>query len=107
MTTNNSTYSNSLTPVNKTEVLNSTAQNLTKNSTNKILFCKSKALFFKKVYKALMKSNDKNSVARVQTKGRNLAEYMDKDCFVDSQIDEKQLYNIEFTVAIMELSPAN
>lgn len=30
---------------------------------------------------------------------------MDKDCFVDSQIDENQLYNVEFTVAIMELIP--
>jgi len=30
---------------------------------------------------------------------------MDKDCFIDSQIDENQLYNLEFTVAIMELIP--
>ena len=30
---------------------------------------------------------------------------MDKDCLDGSQIDDDQLYNIEFTVAIMVLSP--
>lgn len=49
MTTSNST---SLSTLNATNNL-ATNQTLTKNSTNKILFCKSKALFFKKIYKAL------------------------------------------------------
>jgi hypothetical protein len=109
--------SNSLAPLNtnitnstnsSTNSTNSTNSTLLRNTTNRVLFCKSKALFFKKVYNAIF--NDKRTgksgeVGRVQTTGRNLAEFMDKDCFVDSQIDENQLYNVEFTVAIMELIP--
>lgn len=104
MTTTNST---SLTPINQTSNSTRNNQTIAKNSTNKILFCKSKALFFKKIYNALNK-NEKSSthsgeVARVQASGKMLSEFMDRDCFVDSVIDENQLYTIEFTVAIMEL----
>ena len=86
---------------------NSTS-NMTKNST-KILFCKTKALFFQKVYHALKKDRTdpkESKVAIVQTTGTNLKKFMDNDCFVDSQIEDSQLYNVQFTVAIMELSPA-
>lgn len=67
------------------------------NKTNKILFCKSKALFFKQIYKALKneKSGSEGSkVAIVQTTGKSLSKLMDKDCFADSYIDDNQLYNI-------------
>ena len=88
---------------NHTNSTNSTAANFV-NTTRKILFCKSKALFFKKVYKALKNEKEgsgASQVAIVQTTGKNLEDFMDKDCFVDSDIDDDQVYNIEFTVAIM------
>jgi len=64
---------NSLIPV----INNTTnATNTTKNGTNstKILFCKSKAAFFKKVYDALSSSSSKaRNVGRVQVYGRSLS----------------------------------
>ena len=105
MTASNTT-SLSLTTQNLNQNSNATNHNRTGNSSKKILFCKSKALFFKKVNDALHK-NEKGTtgrsgeVAMVQTSGKSLSQFMDKDCFADSSIDENQLYNVEFTVAII------
>jgi hypothetical protein len=102
MTLTNST-TNSLTHLN--EARNATGQNLTKNSSSKILFCKSRALFFRKMYRVLgEKGKHWGEIQRVQTTGRQLAQFMGKDCFADSPIAEDQLYDVEFTVAIMELT---
>jgi hypothetical protein len=74
---------NSLIPV----VSNSTNPNNSTNST-KILFCKSKAAFFKKVYDALSANPSKSkNVGRVQAYGKALSEFLGKECFVDSQLD--------------------
>lgn len=97
-----------MTPLNPS--INNSTQPLSTNSTKKILFCKSKAYFFRKIYKALEKidkPSSKSEVAKLRTSGKMLAEFMDKDCFSDSPIDENQIYNLEFTVAIMELTVAN
>ena len=100
--TSNNTFSHSLATIKRNFTNETNATSF--NNTRKILFCKSKALFFKKIYSAL-KNDTSGSVAVVQTTGKNLEKLMDKDCFADSYIDDDQLYNIEFTVAIMELTP--
>lgn len=98
--------STSLTPV--TSSTTNTNQSLTANSTKKILFCKSKAFFFKKIYKALQKIErptvPTGEIGKLRASGKMLAQFMDKDCFTDSAIDEDQMYDLEFTVAIMELT---
>lgn len=92
---NMTTNSTSLTPL-SSNTTNRT-QPLASNSTKKILFCKSKAFFFRKIYKALEKidkSSSKSEVGRLRASGKMLSEFMDRDCFSDSSIDENQVYNL-------------
>ena len=100
--TSNNTFENYLATTSQSST--NTANKTTVNSTKQILFCKSKALFFKKMSHEL-KDETNEEVAIVQTNGKNLYKYMDKDCLEGSQINDEQLYNIEFTVAMMVLSP--
>ena len=67
--TSNNTFENYLTTTNQnsTNTVNTTAV----NSTRQILFCKSKALFFKKMSHEL-KSETNEEVGIVQTTGKNL-----------------------------------
>lgn len=65
--------SNGLIPLTTENSSNSTRNNT--NNTNKILFCKSKAAFFKKVYNALSNSSPftRKNVGKVQAHGKALS----------------------------------
>lgn len=95
----NNTNSTNSTNSNLNGTINNTNQTLAMNNSNRILFCKSRATFFKKVYDAISKQEKATSlrntqVNKLQTSGKVLTEFMDKDCFTDAQLDENQLYSI-------------